>query len=254
MSFYLKPSEIRYTQDSVSNTFGNYGSYANRLIGESLDDLLLGYCNVSDIPTIKVININNAWYSADNRRLWVLKKAEELGKCTEIPVYSAYYLPDHKFTTESDGLEIRVRRNPGGSVWRRWTPKPKQSKSWKRSESLYNQNQSIASNDRNLFKYSGRHDDFVNERSAVLQYNTFDRYREMCKSAGHRSRDGTVSLDIETERSAVLQDNTFDRYREICKSAGQRSRDGTVSLDIETEIERHSNDKDNCSNCGCIIL
>ncbi|KAJ8319289.1 hypothetical protein KUTeg_004380 [Tegillarca granosa] len=72
---YLSPSEIRYTQNSTSNTFGNHGRYANRLIGESLDDILLGNCNVHDIPTITVVRRNNAWYSVDNRRLWVLKKS-----------------------------------------------------------------------------------------------------------------------------------------------------------------------------------
>ncbi|KAJ8318164.1 hypothetical protein KUTeg_003255 [Tegillarca granosa] len=115
---YLSPSEIRYTQNSTSNTFGNHGRYAYRLIGESLDDILLGNCNVHDIPTITVVRRNNAWYSVDNRRLWVLKKAEELGKCSEIPVYISYDLPDFKFTTYSNGLDIEIRRGPGGSIWR----------------------------------------------------------------------------------------------------------------------------------------
>jgi hypothetical protein len=48
-------------------------------IGETLDDLLVGRCNVDDILTMNVMKKNGEWFTSDNRRVWVFRTAEEIG-------------------------------------------------------------------------------------------------------------------------------------------------------------------------------
>jgi hypothetical protein len=51
---------------------------------QSLDELVEGRCRISAIPTISVVWRNEKWVTADNRRLWVFRHLEKLGKCTTI--------------------------------------------------------------------------------------------------------------------------------------------------------------------------
>ncbi|KAK3612469.1 hypothetical protein CHS0354_032085 [Potamilus streckersoni] len=119
---YLRPSEIRYSQDSINNVFDGKSTHRNKLIGETLDDLCEGICCLENIPSISVMKKNGKWFSADNRRLWVFKHLERHGKCREIPVYETYFIPDRKFTTINEGESIRVRRDPGGIWYRKTDP------------------------------------------------------------------------------------------------------------------------------------
>lgn len=113
----LSPSEIFFCQDSILNHFGNYTPHGNKLIGETLDDILLGKCKVTDLPTIKVVEKRGLWVTADNRRLWVFKKLQILGECEKIVVEHANtrrILARKKCVLTS----IRVRGNEGGYLWR----------------------------------------------------------------------------------------------------------------------------------------
>lgn len=113
----LSPSEIFFSQDSILNHFGNYTPHGNKLIGETLDDILLGKCKVTDLPTIKVVEKRGLWVTADNRRLWVFKKLQILGECDKIVVEHANtrrILARKKCVLTS----IRVRGNEGGYLWR----------------------------------------------------------------------------------------------------------------------------------------
>lgn len=65
--------EIFFSQDSILNYFGNYMLYGNKLIGEILDDILLGKCKVIDFLIIKVVEKRGLWVIVDNRWLWVFK-------------------------------------------------------------------------------------------------------------------------------------------------------------------------------------
>ena len=105
------------------NRFGDYTPHGNTYIGETLDQLLNGHCNVGSIPNISVVERNGKWFTSDNRRLWVFRKAEEIGFLKSIYVNETYYIRDDKFTTENGGTSIRVRGSPGGSVWRTWKRK-----------------------------------------------------------------------------------------------------------------------------------
>lgn len=116
---FLKPSEIRFSQDSIGNAFGNYTAHPCRLIGQTLDDILSGHCNVHSIPNISVMKRNDQWYTADNRRLWVFQEVEKRGKCDGINVFQTSYINSNKFTTYNEGRSVRVRGNPGGYLWRK---------------------------------------------------------------------------------------------------------------------------------------
>ncbi|XP_069124901.1 uncharacterized protein [Argopecten irradians] len=129
----LRPSEIRFSQDSINNVFDKRSPHAHRRIGETLDALLKDQCTIYQIPTITVVKRNEVWYSADNRRLWVFRKLEELGKCTTIPVREGYSIPSEKFTTRNSGRFINVRRDAGGSYWR--TYRHNSSQTWTRPAS-----------------------------------------------------------------------------------------------------------------------
>ena len=91
------------------NRFGDYTPHGNTYIGETLDQLLNGHFNVQSIPNISVVERNGKRFTSDSRRLWVLRKAEEIGFLNSIYVNETYYINDNKFTTENGGTSIRVR-------------------------------------------------------------------------------------------------------------------------------------------------
>ena len=77
-------------------------------------------CSIHSIPTISVVKKDNKWYTADNRRLWVFRNLERLGKCNEIRVTEGYYIPSSKFTTYNGGESVVVRNgSPGGNWYRK---------------------------------------------------------------------------------------------------------------------------------------
>jgi len=113
----IKPSQIFYSQDSILNRFSDYTRHANKNIGETLDHLLVGRCNVDDILTMNVMKRNGEWFISDNRRLWVFRKAEEIGFLETVKVNVIYYISNNKFTTVNYGRSVRVRKgDPGGRI------------------------------------------------------------------------------------------------------------------------------------------
>ena len=114
----LAPSEIRYSQNSISNRFRADTNGIRQHIGETLDEIVRNPDTADRIPNISVFNKDGKWFALDNRRLWVFKKAEELGILSSIDVYVTYEIDYSKFTTPCDGKYVRVRRNnPGGRLW-----------------------------------------------------------------------------------------------------------------------------------------
>ena len=116
---YLRPSEIRFSQDSIGSTFGWRTPHPYKPIGETLDDILTGHINVQSIPSISVKKQSGLWFTADNRRLWVFQEAEKRGKCDKIYVRETGYISCSKMTTVNDGVSVYVRGNPGGYLWKR---------------------------------------------------------------------------------------------------------------------------------------
>lgn len=113
----LIPSEIRYSQDSISNHFDSKSRHGNVRIGKTLDDLIEVYISVADIPTITVIKKHETWFTADNRRLWVFQHLEIVGKCDTIPVKETTHIPWTKMTTNNNGTSVRVRGSVGGKYY-----------------------------------------------------------------------------------------------------------------------------------------
>ncbi|XP_045203706.1 uncharacterized protein LOC123556791 [Mercenaria mercenaria] len=127
MALQLKPSEIYYSQNSISCSF----THNNKLIGETLDDLCERRISISHIPPISVTLINGRWVSADNRRLWVFRQLEILGKCTRIPVIQKENIRKSKQTSTCGGTDIRLRGH-SGSHYNQW-----QSKSFEMNTDSY---------------------------------------------------------------------------------------------------------------------
>ncbi|WAQ95667.1 hypothetical protein MAR_028357 [Mya arenaria] len=117
----LKPSEIYFSQDSINNVFGKRCRHSYHLIGESLDAICENRCSIHSIPTISVMKKNGRWITSDNRRLWVFRQLERLGKCKTVPVHTTDHIPAGKMTALNSGDSVHVRGNPGG----RWHLKPK---------------------------------------------------------------------------------------------------------------------------------
>ncbi|XP_060567913.1 uncharacterized protein LOC132726595 [Ruditapes philippinarum] len=106
----LKPSDIYFSQDSISCRFSTTG----KLIGETLDDLYEDRLSVSDIKRISVALVNGQWFSWDNRRLWVFRQLEKLGKCRYITANVSKTIDAARLTTKCGGKEVNVRGQPGG--------------------------------------------------------------------------------------------------------------------------------------------
>lgn len=111
----ISPSEIFFSQDSISNCFGSYTRHHNKTIGETLDDIISGKCAITSLPTINVIKKGNNWVTADNRRLWVFKKLQKLEKCHTITAVVTDYIKPTKCHILAN---TRVRGYEGGTLWR----------------------------------------------------------------------------------------------------------------------------------------
>ena len=116
----LKPSDIMFSQENINNYFDEKSDHGATLIGETLDDLCEGRCLISDIPTIRVMKRDGKWVTADNRRLWVFRELERLGKCNRITVRQTYFIDPSKLNSTNGGTSVRVRRYAGGR-WHRKT-------------------------------------------------------------------------------------------------------------------------------------
>ncbi|KAH3729998.1 uncharacterized protein LOC127852950 [Dreissena polymorpha] len=112
----LRPSDIHYSQDSINNTFDARCKHSGVSIGQTLDDILEGRTNMNSIPIITVVERKGKWVTADNRRLWVFRELEWLGKCIYIDVYEDYFIPAEKLTSTNGGITVRVRGHTG-SYW-----------------------------------------------------------------------------------------------------------------------------------------
>ncbi|KAH3858257.1 hypothetical protein DPMN_100877 [Dreissena polymorpha] len=95
-----------------------------------------GRTAIYSIPTITVVKRNGQWVTAENRRLWVFRQLEELGKCTFIDVNAGYSIPAAKLTLTYGGVTVRVRGNP-----------------YRRSEYLYNDSSLLSNSYDNATPY-----------------------------------------------------------------------------------------------------
>lgn len=111
----LAPSDIYYSQSSISNCFKKASLYAGKSIGDTVDDIMLKRCRLEDIPNISVVKKGDVWVSEDNRRLWVFKALESLGQCDKISVIVKTSINPKKSVIQKD---ITVRGDPGGIIYK----------------------------------------------------------------------------------------------------------------------------------------
>ncbi|KAL3891601.1 hypothetical protein ACJMK2_003856 [Sinanodonta woodiana] len=104
----LKPSEIRYSQSTVSTVFDRQCLHRKKPIEDTFEEICEGRTTISSIPLITVCRHKDQWYTKDNRRLWVFKHLEALGKITTIMVNKIERsdVPDKKFTTSNEGISV----------------------------------------------------------------------------------------------------------------------------------------------------
>ena len=109
----LKPSEIRYSQDSIGGRFMD-----GRSLSTTLQQLLSNAVTPDTIPCIEVVIREDSYYAlTGNRRLFLYKKLENAGLLDDIPVRirplsSVLFQFSQRFTTMNDGRSIRLRHGP----------------------------------------------------------------------------------------------------------------------------------------------
>nr|XP_039273949.1 uncharacterized protein LOC120347904 [Styela clava] len=104
---YLRPSEIRFTQDSIAGRFQDGG-----LLNDTIYNIQKGLLSPDNFPHINVVRKNGKLYSFDNRRLYIFRVCEYEGIIEKIPVrlVESWRLREDRFTTENDGVTLRVRQ------------------------------------------------------------------------------------------------------------------------------------------------
>lgn len=108
----LRPSEIRYSQDSIGCRFSD-GTPLTCVFAH----LVSGSLNVTDLPEIEVVQMDGHWWArTGNRRLFLYRKLEGVGVVETIDVIRSWINPtsdsfQRKFTTACDGLEIVCRQD-----------------------------------------------------------------------------------------------------------------------------------------------
>ena len=105
----LKPSDIMYSQNSIGNKFKNGDQ-----IGEVLDDIMEDRLSISKLPTIEVKCIDGSYVSSDNRRLWILKQLERLGRVNEVNVKTTRWMSKQKSARINN---VKIRGIGPGGIW-----------------------------------------------------------------------------------------------------------------------------------------
>lgn len=127
----LKPSEIRFTKNLLASEFDN-----GIPLSETFTQIKNGEILLEDVPAIEVVFYPEKWewFTLNNRRLWVLKELEKIGKCRYVKTKRVEYQENifeyptllygsaalaeknRTFTWEGDNLRITTRRTPSREV------------------------------------------------------------------------------------------------------------------------------------------
>lgn len=82
MGSNMAPSEIRFTQDSISEQFRSGQSLEN-----TFRQLLNGQTSVASIGALQVVYYEGKyWVVSGNRRLYLYRKLQEKGRLSTVPV------------------------------------------------------------------------------------------------------------------------------------------------------------------------
>ncbi|XP_078483432.1 uncharacterized protein LOC144743474 [Ciona intestinalis] len=103
---HLAPLDIRFSQDSIRSRFQD-----GRSVMQAIFDIRNGRMKATDFPTISVKVMDGNYYTCDNRRLYVFRVLQCEGILNTVPVYRTSYIDYRKFTTENQGVSIRIIRH-----------------------------------------------------------------------------------------------------------------------------------------------
>jgi len=101
----LRPSEIRYSQDSISHKFrdGNF-------LTSTFAQLISGKLKVTSLPNIEYIGKDGNFYvTSGNRRLFLYKHLEKAGFLSTIIASKSSSSEIPNFTTECNGQHVVCR-------------------------------------------------------------------------------------------------------------------------------------------------
>lgn len=119
---YLLPSEIRFSQNSISNRFSD--ALGKEYIGIVLDKICDDSAFLSKITNnLKIGKWNkpgfdSLWFTVNNRSLWVLKELEVLGRLSDRlrVAVDPRGIDPKRFTTQNMGQCVMVRTYPVGGI------------------------------------------------------------------------------------------------------------------------------------------
>ena len=201
--------------------------HSDVLIGETLDDLYYGRATISSIPRITVVWIDGKWYSVDNRRLWIFKQLEKLGKCGKIPVHIGCDISDEKLTITNDGFSVRLRGLPGGNCY------SKLKKSVDPPRQLYHsQRPSLAG----TFLLSSRSDSFFDGYSSSV--SNFARQSSTVSArpkSNFRSRRAPLFDDDAIFGDSVPSSSHSDFRNRLEQTSKQETNTGAVVTDAPSD-------------------
>ncbi|XP_078484512.1 uncharacterized protein LOC100175021 isoform X2 [Ciona intestinalis] len=109
-----RPSEIRFSQDSIHHKFCRRSGHSRDSVNETLDKILSWQLSATDLPRIDVAEKDGELYTLGNRRLYIFRVLELKGKLDTIPVHIVSSFGQQRLTTINDGVSI-VMRNGGGT-------------------------------------------------------------------------------------------------------------------------------------------
>jgi len=106
----LAPLDIRFSQDSICKRFKERRYTLS--VNETLREIACNKLSSDVLLPIDVVSKSGQVYSLDNRRLYIFRVLQLIGKVNIIDVrYVTYnpYIHQRKFTTDNNGLSVRVR-------------------------------------------------------------------------------------------------------------------------------------------------
>ncbi|XP_035666749.1 uncharacterized protein LOC118409672 [Branchiostoma floridae] len=105
---WIRPSDIHFTADMIPCKFSNGSDML-----ETFRQLLFNEVKITDIPKIEVIYKDGSWWAYfGNRRLWILREVERLGRCAAV---ECIVLPKD-FCSDEKWLKKLKNRDEGQSV------------------------------------------------------------------------------------------------------------------------------------------
>ena len=201
----LRPSEVRFTQDSIAGRFQD-----GRYLSLTFEQLLDGVITTDDIEDMEVVYTDENWWAlTGNRRLYIYRRLQELGVISTVSVRVKSLNErgvanrfNNRHTTENDGKDIVCRqpqaeRIMNGMVekWRRRNANQKVV----RTPSIIMAPNHLPS--RSSFRVPGRTPDenkFVNQQIGLepddvgIEINYFNRQLSTSRSINQETRSGSI--------------------------------------------------------------